>query len=169
MSTNKVLIVGSPGSGKTYVSEKLRNNGINAWDADMVSGLCKWVDIEGNTVAFPKEASKEWLSIHNFLWDKAFLEKWLNEQEPVYLFGISSNVFEMFDLFDKVFFLEIDESELRKRLDNPGRKNPMGKTEEQKQNIINGMIRNKDRAVTGGAKLVDATLKPEEIYKILSS
>ncbi len=164
----KVLVVGPPGSGKTYVSEKLKANGINAWDADLIKGLCKWVDSQGNTVTFPDNAGHEWLHTHRFVWDKNFLNNWLELQKPVYVFGLSSNVYEMKDLFDKIFFLEINKDALKKRLDNPERKNPMGKTEEQKQSISDSMQRNKERSVNIGASVIDGTLPPDQIYQIIS-
>lgn len=157
MIEKKILIIGSPGSGKTYFSEKLRTLGLNALDGDMIKGLCKWVDKEGNNATFPDNASKEWLNSHQFIWDKVFLKKWLNQQKTVYLFGMSGNIFEMFDLFDKVYFLDLKEEELRKRLDSVDRKNPMGKTEEQKQSILKSHKRNREKALNHGAYLIKAT------------
>lgn len=165
----KVLILGVPGSGKTYVSQKIAEKGVNALDADLIQGLSKWVDKEGNEVAFLENATKEWLDSHDFIWDKEYLREYLTKQDDIYIFGISSNVFNIFDLFDKVYYLSVPSEIIRQRLDNPERENPMGKTEEQKQAIIKDMEFNQKKTLDRGGQLLDGTKTPEEIYKIINS
>ena len=159
------LVLGVPGSGKTYISTQLAQKEINAYDADELNGLCKWVDKEGKRVVFPKDATKEWLGSHSYIWDRNFLKSWLDENCSAILFGISSNAWDVFDLFDRVVYLYVGKDELRRRLDDPSRKNPMGKTEEQKQSIFDNMEKNRKKAESLGAVVADATLSPDEIFK----
>lgn len=42
-----------------------------------------------------------------FRWDRDYLKQYLIENPNIYLLGSSGNVFEMFDLFDKVYFLNV--------------------------------------------------------------
>lgn len=64
----KVLIFGASGSGKTYISSKLRPLGIKAIDADLIDSLSSWYDGSGNKVKYPEDADKEFLDNHEFLW-----------------------------------------------------------------------------------------------------
>src|SRR3989338_3744394 len=134
--SKRVLIIGPSGSGKTYVSAALRAKGINAIDADLVEGLSDWFDGNDKKVECPADAGPEFLNNHVFLWDRGFLSKFLEEQDEVYLFGASGNVFDMLDLFDKVYFLKVSPELLAKRLRHENRENPMGKTNYQLQNAL---------------------------------
>src|SRR5471030_966845 len=126
-----ILVTGPPGSGKTFVSAALRLRGVNALDADTISGLCGWFDIKGNRVPYLPDADKHFLDNHVFRWDRSVLIDFLARQNEVYLFGSSSNVFDMVDLFDQVFFLKAAPELLAERLRSEGRTNPMGRTDYQ--------------------------------------
>src|SRR5437868_11182506 len=103
----KVLILGPSGSGKTYVSHALQKLGINAFDDD-IEGLSAWYDKHGKKVPEPKSADEAFANQYSFLWSKKFLAKFLSQFSEIYLFGGSGNVFNMLDLFDKVYFLKVD-------------------------------------------------------------
>lgn len=104
----KVLVFGSSGSGKSFVSQALRDEGINAWDADEVEGLASWYDAQGIRVPPPSSAREAMDQNFRFLWDKAFLARILNLHSNLYLFGGSGNLFDVVDLFDRVYYLTID-------------------------------------------------------------
>jgi adenylate kinase family enzyme len=100
----KVLIFGPSGSGKTYISHALQQSGINAYDCDEIKGLSAWYNQQGEKIAAPATANKANTNHYSFLWSRTFLENFLAQFKDVYLFGGSGNVFNMIDLFDKVFF-----------------------------------------------------------------
>lgn len=161
----KVLIFGASGSGKTYTSSNLKQLGINAVDADLIDGLSSWYDENGNKVKYPKDADKKFLDNHEFLWDKDFLSVYLNKQQDVYLFGLSGNIFKMIDLFDKAYFLKVDYELLKERLTHESRENPMGKTEYQRQAVIDYAKMLEEKSKELGIEFIDATtLKPEQIF-----
>lgn len=110
-----ILIIGPSGSGKTYISAVLRKQEINALDADLVDGLSGWFGVGGKRVSYPTDANKEFLDNHEFLWGRNFLKKLLQGQEEVYLFGMSGNVFDMIDLFNKVYLLNYNKTTVRTR------------------------------------------------------
>lgn len=165
----KVLVFGPSGSGKTYLSYKLKNLGINAVDADSIEGLSSWFDGSGNKVNYPGDAGPEFLDNHSFLWDKEFLKKYLKEKDEIYLFGSAGNITKMFDLFDKVYFLKIAPDLQKERLTHKTRKNPMGNTEYQRGNAIKWAKELEKKAKSAGARFIDATLSPKEIYDLLKS
>ena len=121
----KVLIFGPSGSGKTYVSHALQNLGINAFDGDDIEGLSAWYDSNGKKASQPESADEAIANHYSFLWDKKFLAKFLNRFSDVYVFGGSGNIFNMFDLFDKIYFLKVEPELQKARLHSSSRKNPM--------------------------------------------
>jgi len=167
MKYKKVLVIGSGGTGKTYAVNKLKNLGINAVDADSVYGLIKWVDESGKTVPWPENPKKEWFKKYEFIWDKDTLNKLLEELTELYLFGISDTAFEVTDLFDKVYYLTATPELIKERLENRNRENPMGKTEEQKQLLIEALEKTKTKAEKLNLTPIEASLSPEEIYQII--
>lgn len=160
----KILVMGGSGSGKTYISAKLRERGINAPDADLIDELHGWYDGKGNKVVYPEDADKDFLDNHEFLWNREYLKKYLDEQVDVYLFGMAGNVFEMLDLFDKVYFLKADPKLLAERLRQESRKNPMGKTDYQLQNAINWAAEMEQKAKQRGIPMIEAVQTPEQIF-----
>lgn len=164
-----ILITGPSGSGKTYISGKLHEKGINAIDADTIPGLADWYDEEDKKVGLPPDAGKEFLDNHRFLWDREFLEDFLQKQDEIYLFGMSGNVFDMLDLFDRAYFLKTDPQVLAERLRHEGRKNPMGKTEYQLQNALDYAKEVEETALKLCIEMIEADQTPEEIFSQISS
>ncbi|MFH0852520.1 MAG: AAA family ATPase [bacterium] len=165
----KILIIGSSGSGKTHVSAELRRRGINAVDADLIDGLSDWFDGKGDKVEYPKDASKEFLDNHKFLWDRKFLKEFLDKQKEIYLFGLSGNIFSVIDLFDRVYFLKVDSQILAKNLRHASRENPMGRTDYQLENALRYAEEIERKANELGIKFIDATDKSsEQIFSEIS-
>ena len=165
----KVLILGPSGSGKTYISSKLRKQGINAVDTDKINGLSSYYDGAGNKVAYKEDADEEFLNNHSFLWDRNFLKDYLSKNPDVYMFGVSGNIFDMLDLFDKVYFLKVNPEIQKERLTHESRENPMGSTDYQRENALRWGKGLEQKAKTLGIKFIDATLSLKEIlYEIQS-
>ena len=156
----KILIFGPSGSGKTYLSSELRKLGINAVDADLVEGLSSWCDGAGKKIEYPRDADKEFLDNHSFLWYRDFL---------IYLFGASGNLFDTLNLFDKVYFLKVEPELQKERLIHESRENPMGQTEYQRENSVKWGLELEVKAKQLNIPFVDAALKPKEIYERMSS
>ena len=163
----KILVIGPSGSGKTYISSKLRESGINAIDADLINCLSDWYDGAGNKVEYPIDADENFFGNHSFLWDRKFLKNYLDKNSDIYLFGSSGNMFEMLDLFDKTYFLKAGPLLLKERLTHESRENPMGMTEYQRENAAKWAIEIEKKAKDLGIEFIDATLSPEEIFKLI--
>jgi thymidylate kinase len=82
----------------------------------------------------------------------------------MYLFGMSGNVFNMVDLFDKVYFLKTSLEILVQRLRHENRENPMGKTDYQLQNALNWARKIEEKAKNLGIEMIDANQTPEQIF-----
>ena len=163
----KVLIFGPSGAGKTHLSERLKKQGLNSIDADTIKNLSSWFDGSGNKVNYPEDADAEFLDNHSFLWDKDYLSKYLAAHPDIYLLGASGNIFEMFDLFDKVYYLDVPDDVQNERLQHESRENPMGNTEYQRQNAISWGNELKQKAKNLKITFIDATKNTEDIYQEL--
>lgn len=165
----RVLVIGPSGSGKTYISAKLREKGVNAVDADLIPDLADWYDKDDRSVEFPPDADKEFLDTHRFLWKREVLEKFLEDQNEIYLFGLSGNIFDMLGVFDKVYLLKAQPEVLVERLRHESRENPMGKTEYQLQNALSYAKEIEETAQKLGIEMIDANQTPEQIYSQIAS
>lgn len=163
----KVLIIGVGGTGKTYTVQKLREKGINAFDADSIPGLSYFADDEGNKVAFPLNADREWWSRNHFRWDINRLKEFLQPNGPLYLFGISENAFDVRNLFNKTYYLTGNKELIKSRLQSENRNNPMGKIKEQRALILESLEENNKKAKKLGIPLIDVAKSPEEIFSII--
>lgn len=163
MKNKNILIIGSSGSGKTHIVQKLKNKYPFIYDSDEIQDLSDWFGEGGKPVKFPENADKKWLNEHEFLWDREVLKKFIKENEPVIIFGLSGNCFSMLDLFDKVYYLDINPAEIKKRLKSQNRLNPMGKTKEQTDLVIKYMTSIRHKAAELKIPFISANQSPEQI------
>jgi hypothetical protein len=162
--SEKILVLGPAGSGKTYTVGRLRALGINAFDADAVPGLLRFLDRAGRDVPFPVVVDADWFAAHDVVWDLDVLQRLLAAHDPVYLFGLSGNAFAVRHIFDRAYCLKADPSLIEQRLQDPSRLNPVGKTAEQRQLTIRNLAGLYRRAAELGFEMLDAALSPEEIF-----
>jgi hypothetical protein len=157
----KVLIFGPAGAGKTYISSALRKSGINAFDAEEIEGLSSWYDRDGKKVAAPTSAEEVFTKHYSFLWSRTFLTHFLAQYSDVYLFGGSGNVTAMFDLFEKVYFLQVEANLQKERLTHSSRKNAMNE-------VLWGQWLETE-ARNRGVPFLDASLTPEQIFALINN
>lgn len=134
-----------------------------------MEGLSAWFDGQGNEVEYPIDAGEQFLNSHSLLWNKEFLRKMLGGEKETYLFGASGNIFDVLDLFDRVYFLKLDPSIQKERLQHETRENPMGSTEYQRENAVAWALELEDLARQLNIPFIDATLTPKEIFNQISS
>lgn len=126
----RILLLGPPFSGKTYISKTLRAAGVNAYDSDNISGLSGWFDAAGKIVGGPQP----WKQGARWLWNQERLAGFLAEQtEDLYLFGNSQNALEMVEMFDHVFYLQIPAGELERRFKDNERAHSFGQKEDERE------------------------------------
>jgi dephospho-CoA kinase len=161
----KALIFGPSGSGKTYVSHSLSNSGINAFDGDDIKGLSEWYDKQGKKVAAPITANDAIANHYSFLWSRKFLANFLCQFKDVYLFGGCGNLFDMIDLFDKVFFLNVPAHIQIERLQG-SRKDSMMDFNKNELVIWGDWL--EQEAKKRNVPFIDATLSPKDIFSIVT-
>ncbi|MBE7171687.1 MAG: AAA family ATPase [Williamsia sp.] len=158
----KVLVFGASGSGKTFVSNALRANGVQVFDADEVAGLSSWYNREGHKVPAPSSAREAMSNGYAFMWSRKFLKHFLHEYPDVFLFGGAGNVFGVFDLFDKVYFLKVDPLLQKERLKSPLRNRPDMDRHGDEVVVWGAWL--EEEAARRGIPFIDASMTPGEIF-----
>jgi len=161
----KVLIFGPSGSGKTFVSHALKNAGINAFDDGDIKDLSAWYDRHGNQVAEPRTADEAFENHYSFLWSKRILAKFLSRYTDAYVFGGSGNIFDMFDLFDKICFLKVEPQIQKERILNSSQRNPLMDINENGLVIWGAWL--EEEAKKHHVHFIDASLTPKQIFAII--
>ena len=112
---------------------------------------------------------EDFLNNHSFLWDRDFLVEYLKDNEEIYLFGVSGNIYDMLDLFDRVYFIKIDPNTQKERLMHDSRENPMGNTKFQRDNAVAWGEELEEKAKELNIQFIDGSLTPEEMINIIKS
>jgi hypothetical protein len=114
-----VWVTGSPGVGKSTVCALLKDRGEFAVDADW-EGYNHWVDRTSGRVVVdpPYPVPADWL--HRFAWEisRARVEALAagSRETTAFLFGSVENEVDVWDLFDLVVCLVVDDQTLQDRL-----------------------------------------------------
>jgi dephospho-CoA kinase len=162
----KVLIFGPSGSGKTYIAHALQQSGINAYDADEIKGLSAWYNNQGKRVSDPLTVAEALNNHYAFLWNRRFLKEFLIRFVDVYLFGGSGNLFDVIDLFDNVFFLQVSSQVQKERLMSSLRKTPQMDFDENGLVIWGNWFEQEARK--RNIPFINASLTPTEIFSIIN-
>jgi hypothetical protein len=163
----KVLIFGPSGSGKTYVSTAWKQRGINAYEDSDIQSLSGWHDKYGNKVATPTTASEALNNRYSFLWSKRVLKNFLDMHPDVYIFGGAGNIFDLADLFDKIYFLKIEPAIQKARIVHSSRETPLMDFDEEAVVIWGDWI--EAEAKKRNISFIDATLSPDQIFNIINT
>lgn len=138
----KVLITGTPGSGKTTIVQFAnKQNDPRFIDTDEILGLCEWREFDtGKVLGLVTEheavGGDAWYKKYGWYWREDVLIKFLNDTPDAILCGSSENITDCYKYFDKIFILKKTEEELLLNLQSPHRTNPFGKTPEQRKNFL---------------------------------
>jgi len=159
------LVTGLAATGKSTLARYFIKRGKKAIDADYV--IAKWVDESGHTKKYEKDIGKEFLEKYKFQWDIDKLQKLLNKNEELYVFGASTNLYDLADYFDERYYLKADENLLATRLKTRTGPYDFGRTEEQKHLIFSWIEYNERKAKENGFVFVDASLSPARIFSII--
>jgi dephospho-CoA kinase len=151
----KYLIIGRAGSGKSTVSRELRRRGLDARDADEVSGLARWEDAITKRPATVADVTFVDYAKVRWNWVSAAVDALLAEPGTIFLCGGADNDLAEGGKFDRVFMLcvspDIQVQRLSTRTDNPYGTHP-----EMIPHIIEEQRDLAARAQAAGAVMLDA-------------
>lgn len=138
----KILVTGTPGSGKTTLVKYAQSlNDRRFYDADELSWLCEWREFKTSKVLglvseMEQKSNDEWFKNNGWYWREDKLRKFLHNTEDAFLCGSSENIASCYKFFDKIIILDKTKQELLENLKSPDRKNPFGKTTKQRENFM---------------------------------
>lgn len=161
----KVLIFGPSGSGKSFVAKAWKQQGINAFDDDEIDGLSNWYDRDGKKVSAPATADEALDNGYAFLWSKKAMARFLAMHPDVFVFGGSGNIANVFDLFDRVYFLKIDSALQLERLKSPLRPTPQ--LDSNADGVIVWGQWLEELAQAKGIPFIEANQTPAAIYEFV--
>ena len=169
----KILITGIGGSGKTTLVEELSKRGNIGIDLDKTS-LCFWVNkITGEKAKYTAGAGPAWIENHSWKLDVQGLVSLLRtfpSEKNVYIGGkiASSQIKEIFPLFDKVFLLRPSDGVLAHRQSTrTNKENKFAKSKEEQEHLRVGRIKFEEACLENGATSVDADKPIKEILDMM--
>lgn len=161
-----IYITGAPGIGKTTILKELVSRGCEAYDLDgsKLGGAHNKSSGERVTIPSAEDRSPTWFDEHEWRIDvdavKALLEK--AADKPIYICGVSEDDDKIIDLFDKIFYLKLDDETLQNRI-SERTDNDYGKNESELQDILDRKRKLDLRYKNSAAVIVDATKTPTTI------
>jgi len=168
-----ILITGSPGSGKSYLTKKLIEKGINAIDGDYMFNVVQWINkTTHETDPFPnkiEDADAKWLNNHKFIWHPDRLDKFIKENEPIIILGLCDNLEKIVKYFDKVYYLKVPIDLVKDRLLRPDRQksNAFGRDQEQINKLGNMIKELNSKALKLNFEILDVNSNEDEILDLL--
>lgn len=160
-----IWVTGISGAGKSTVRRRLVELGYEAHDADE-DGFREWRNRE---TGLPVEAPENWHdeqfgASHAYRLRRDRVEQLTANarDKTVFLVGTVDNELDVWDLFDRVVCLVIDEGTLRRRLETRTT-NDFGKAPHELKAILGWHNAHEDNYRRFGAVLVDATQPVNEV------
>jgi len=157
-----VYITGTPGAGKTVVRDELQRRGYTAYDTDE-DGLAHYYNTETNELVHKhmsaEARTEEWRKTHAWKVPRSAVEKLHAEaaNKLIFLSGVVANDFdELWDVFDKVIALTIDETTLRHRI-TTRTTGDYGKNAHEFASLLAWQKTAMDKYRKRGAVIIDAT------------
>ena len=119
-----ILITGNAGSGKTSISEGLKQRGYEVYDAD--EGFGHWVHKNSGDIRTSRPAANR--QDYYWVWGIDKIERLLKEtkDKSVFFCGLATNQTQLYKDFDKILVLNCDLETIKHRLRNR-QNNPFGK------------------------------------------
>lgn len=134
-----IYVTGIPGVGKSTIQRELKRLGYEAYDIDQPRFGGPTNLVTGESVHLPPidMRSKEWFDRHEWRVSRDAVQSLKNESinTTIYLCGTTTTEHLIWDLFDKVLYLHVDEETLKQRLANR-KDNDFGKSEDEMKIIL---------------------------------
>lgn len=115
-----IYITGAPGSGKSSLQQELENRGYETHDLDNSSLGGPHNKSTNKLVTIPPtdQRTPEWFDEHEWRIYPDAIKKLKSKasEKDIYICGVAASDGEILPLFDKIFYLDIDDETLKYRL-----------------------------------------------------
>lgn len=162
-------ITGAPGTGKSTIEAELKKRGYEAYDIDQTrfGGPVNIATGQSTVVPSIEKRSPEWFDEHEWRVSRRAIRE-LKEQSKdtyVYLCGTAFTEKLVWDLFDRVLYLNIDEATLRSRVLGRNNGNDFGKTDSEMQLILDRYKSSQDnlKSLDANTVVIDAAEPLNEV------
>lgn len=161
-------VTGVPGTGKSAVQKELTQQGYEAFDIDgsRFGGPVNKATGKSTTVPPIEQRSADWFDQHEWRVSRPAIEE-LKESSAgknVYLCGTATTENLVWDLFDKILYLNIDENTLKTRIANR-EDNDFGKTDDELQLILERYRTAQENLGNLAVTIIDATSPIEDVIR----
>lgn len=164
-----MYIKGTPGSGKSTIREELAKRGYEAHDADDRDMGGPFNNEANQPVTYPDNPSKAWFAAHSYRLIPEAIQNLHTKAKTktIFLCGTAHNEDDLWSLFDKIIFLDIDEETLLHRIATRTN-NDYGKAPHERKLILEKYHHDRTKRDRPGVISIDATKSLDQvIYKIL--
>jgi dephospho-CoA kinase len=132
-------VTGTPGTGKSTIQKALTRMGYEAHDLDESRFGGPYNKATDRLAIMPPvdERTPQWFDAHEWRVSRSAVEalKENSKDKTVFICGTATTENLIWDLFDKIFYLNINEATLRSRIANR-QDNDFGKTEHELERIL---------------------------------
>jgi dephospho-CoA kinase len=159
-----IYITGIAGSGKTTVLKELEHRGYEVHDAD--EKLSYWANkttgARVHTSDHKPMTDPKFFAEHEWHMDKRAVEELANSDKTTFIGGSVVNEKDVWDYFDKVFVLYVNNEALTHRLMHRADKD-FGKAEHELKHVLKLNSEVPAKYMSLGATIIDATQSTEKI------
>jgi gluconate kinase len=163
-----IYVTGVSGSGKSKLCEELVRRGHDAHDSDREGNASFVSRMSGEHVPAPSLDGRTPAFVAEFEWRfiRSAIERFAARaaDETVFFLGTAGNEREVWDLFDLVIYLAIDETTLRQRVATRTG-NDFGKSDDELRRCLEWLTEANAEFATYGATYVDATQPLEAVFR----
>jgi hypothetical protein len=159
-------VTGAPGSGKSTLQKELSTRGLEVYDIDDPQLGGAYNKASGKRVVIPPapDRAPDWFDEHEWRIDRGAMSKLKNRatNETIIVCGVAPDDGDILDLFDKIFYLKLDETSLKNRI-GVRTDNDYGKNPGELAHILDRKRALDARYGNSVAIVIDATLNPRDI------
>lgn len=167
----KIFITGIAGTGKSTLSNVLKERGFNTIDVDHVQDLCSWISKETGEKVFVPNPDNKFIDEHDYKCDMSVLEKLISEfEDSVFVFGSVGDNSDFIPLFDTLVLLQCEPATLVHRLQIRDT-NVFGKEEEVQSRMLEWKKKFDEIMLNAGAVSIssekDIETVADEVIKLI--
>jgi hypothetical protein len=166
----KILVTGYPGTGKSSIVRELKKRGRYAYDTEAIRSLMHAEDNKtGVRIPLPQPVPRGWFeTIGGYDWNIPRLSEILNSHDDVFICALADNQESLYDTFDKIFLLLLDEVDMEHRLQTRTTTD-YGKNSDELADIMQDHRHFEESLLNAGAIAIDVKKAiPEVVDEILS-